>query len=535
LSPPNTFYSALLMLSGGVCLFVGAIIFRPRRIVNGTFSLLALLSALAWWDITYAFFWAGMPASTPYFWLDITYVGVVIVPVALFIFTLQISNRSKWLRRPVKALLYGVPAIVLLALFTDPYHGLFFGAERPENSGFILNAGPVFWFNVAFSYILILAATVVLILAYQNSAGMYRKQIGLVLFGMAVTWLNSIIFVMGIRLLPGADNTPFSFTIAALAFAFALLRFHLLDVVPVARDLLVERMSDGLLVIDEQNRVVDINKTARRLLKISRDVIGRSSDEVFAHWEPAHLKALHTPDAHFEIEVVGNPATYLEANVTLLPGKKGRLAGRLVLFHNITNLKDVQNELRYLARHDPLTGSVNRRYFMELAHKELLRARRYQRPLSLVLIDLDEFKKVNDMHGHQAGDQALMILKGICDQGIRAMDVFARLGGEEFALLLPETDQDAAYLIAERLRDMLEKTTIKSGSHRFKVTMSMGVTEIHRHKDETIDTMLTRADRALYRAKAGGRNLVLRWQAEGKENHHEGHQHQRRPKTHTGK
>ena len=153
---------------------------------------------------------------------------------------------------------------------------------------------------------------------------------------------------------------------------------------------------------------------------------------------------------------------------------------------------------------------------MELAKRELSRAKRYRRSLALILMDLDNFKKVNDTYGHQAGDQALLTLKKVCTKGTRTVDIFARLGGEEFVLMLPEIDQDLAASIAERLREALEKTVIRSGSHRFKVTVSMGVTECGLQKDDTLDAMLSRADKALYRAKESGRNRVLIWQAERK-------------------
>jgi diguanylate cyclase (GGDEF)-like protein len=176
----------------------------------------------------------------------------------------------------------------------------------------------------------------------------------------------------------------------------------------------------------------------------------------------------------------------------------------------------IQNELHLLANRDSLTGTVNRRHFMELAKRELSRAKRYRRDLALVLMDLDNFKMVNDTYGHQAGDQALLALKRICTKGTRTVDTFARLGGEEFVLMLPEIDQESAAGIAERLRATYANTMIRSGSHKFKVTISMGVTGCCMQKDDTVDAMLSRADKALYRAKKLGRNRVLIWQAERK-------------------
>ena len=515
MSPPNILYSAALLIAGGVCLFVAAIILTRRRVTGAT-ALLTLLSALAWWDITYAIFWADVPGPNPNFWLDITYLGVVTVPPALFVFSLQLANLTHWLKRPLAVLIYLVPVIVLILFFTDPYHGFFFAGRRKENVAYILDAGPVFWFNVAFSYALILFATILFVRTYLRSSGVYRKQVGLVIFAMSIPWVNSIIFMLGINPLPGADNTPFSFTIAAVAFAYSLLRHHLLDVVPVARDVLIEKMADGVLVLDSQNRVVDINQTAKTLLNVSEDALGLPAEQMLSHLGAKCRDAFSSQRSDFNVELKGNITTYLEAKSTPIRDQKNNLLGRLIVLHDITKLKGIQNELRLLASRDSLTGAVNRRHFMELAKRELTRAKRYKRSFALILMDMDGFKKVNDTYGHQAGDQALLMLKRICTQGTRIVDVFARFGGEEFALMMPETSLDSAAIIAERLRATLESTVIKSGSHKFNVTISMGVTECGRRKDDTLDAMLSRADKALYHAKEKGRNQVQILRAERK-------------------
>ncbi|HNO32640.1 MAG TPA: diguanylate cyclase, partial [Anaerolineales bacterium] len=309
---------------------------------------------------------------------------------------------------------------------------------------------------------------------------------------------------------------PFSFTIAAAAFTYSLLRYHFLDVVPVARDVLIEKMSDGVLVVDDQHRIVDINPAAQNLLQLKEDMLGQTVEQAFWGWPSRDRETLISSKGNTNIEIPGKSVTYLNAQTTPIFDHKERLIGRLIVFHDITRMKSIQNELHLLANRDSLTGVVNRRHFMELAKRELSRAKRYRRSLALILMDLDNFKKVNDTYGHQAGDQALLTLKKVCTKGTRTVDIFARLGGEEFVLMLPEIDQDLAASIAERLREALEKTVIRSGSHRFKVTVSMGVTECGLQKDDTLDAMLSRADKALYRAKESGRNRVLIWQAERK-------------------
>lgn len=502
------------MIAGTICLFVALLVLQTRRTATGSFALISLLLALAWWDITYAVFWADVPGPTKFFWLDITYIGVVFAPVALFIFSLRITHRSKWLKSPLLALICTVPIVVLIILFTDPQHGLFFAGKRMENSAYIQDGGPVFWFNVIFSYSLVLLATILLIRTFLRSSGMYRKQIGMVLLGLMVTWLNSIIFVLGINLLPGADNTPFSFTIAGIAFAYALYRYRLLDIVPVARDVLIEQLSDGVLVLDAQNRLVDINPAAAAMLDVPPEALGEPLDQALSHWKRGERDLLmhSNPDAVFEMPVKAN--MHVEVRGAPLTDNKGRRIGRLVVLHDISRLKNTQNELKKLATRDWLTRVFNRGHFMELAEREILRAKRYKRKLSLVMMDLDHFKNVNDTYGHQAGDQVLIALAEICRRVTRKMDVFARLGGEEFALLLPEVSQRTAVQTAERLRESFALTGMEAEGEVFHVTISMGVTEFGRKQTDTLQEMLHRADRALYQAKERGRNCVVLWKTD---------------------
>jgi diguanylate cyclase (GGDEF)-like protein/PAS domain S-box-containing protein len=503
-----------LLLAGTTCLLVAVIIAYVRRAATGALALTVLLLALAWWDITYAVFWAGTPGPTKYFWLDVTYLGAVTVPAALFIFSLRLTNLQDLLKRPFIIFIYLEPIFVLASLFTDPYHGLFFAGKRVENSAVILDAGPVFWFNVVYSYALTLLATIFIVRAFLRSSGIYRKQLGVVLLGISFTWLNSIIFVLGLNPLPGADNTPFSFTITALAFAFAIGRYQLFDLIPVARDNLIEKMSDGLLVIDTHNRIVDMNPAAQNMLDIDKNIFGKPVEEVVRRWYQYEKESFNFTQAQTEIALGGKQKKHVDMQVTPITDGKGKSLGRLIVLHDITKLKLIQNELYILANNDSLTGASNRGYFMELANREIMRAIRYKRKLSLVLIDMDAFKKVNDTYGHASGDQALITLKKICTKGTRKMDIFARLGGEEFAILLPETSQETAAELAERLRIILASTNIQSDSAEFKVTASVGVTEFGIQKEDTLEGMLHRADKALYKAKADGRNRVVTWKSE---------------------
>lgn len=178
------------------------------------------------------------------------------------------------------------------------------------------------------------------------------------------------------------------------------------------------------------------------------------------------------------------------------------------LTHHKSNLENVvllrTKQLEKLASIDDLTQIYNRRKFFELVECELGRTSRYQRPLSIIMIDIDYFKNINDQFGHQAGDLTLQILSKLISDTIRTTDIFGRVGGEEFALALPETTKNAARDFAERIRLCVEKENFPSVE---KITLSLGVTQFN--TEDTKDSVFNRADIALYGAKEAGRNKVV--------------------------
>jgi diguanylate cyclase (GGDEF)-like protein len=161
-----------------------------------------------------------------------------------------------------------------------------------------------------------------------------------------------------------------------------------------------------------------------------------------------------------------------------------------------------------MATTDHLTRAYNRRFFFDVAEKEVKRAVRKQSPLSLLLFDVDKFKAVNDTYGHHHGDEVLIGISSVCSEMLRGEDVFARFGGEEFAVLLPETGIDEATVIAERLRKLVSEHTVSDKGKTISVTISVGVASWQSGKSLDINTLLNQADQAMYHSKASGRNQV---------------------------
>ncbi len=172
----------------------------------------------------------------------------------------------------------------------------------------------------------------------------------------------------------------------------------------------------------------------------------------------------------------------------------------------------LQDELRHLASRDPLTNLFNRRAFEETALKAMGLSRLTSQPVSLMLMDLDRFKAINDDHGHKAGDQVLLAFAGHLDDHSRLADLTCRFGGEEFLILLPDTSLAEAQTIAERLRSSWQEKTISIEKVGVQVTVSIGVAELEQDQDESLFDLIDRADQALYQAKTQGRNRVVGWE-----------------------
>ncbi|MCY6371669.1 GGDEF domain-containing protein [Clostridium ganghwense] len=169
-------------------------------------------------------------------------------------------------------------------------------------------------------------------------------------------------------------------------------------------------------------------------------------------------------------------------------------------------LEEKNKLLEKLASTDSLTGIYNRRFFVELAKKELYEIKRYNKTDTLLILDVDNFKQINDEYGHMYGDKALKAFSKVCSSEIRGGDIFGRIGGEEFAIILTNTSINNAVTFAERLRNLVSKIEIEVQNKKFSLTISIGITNIL--PDESIYKVMSMADKALYEAKGKGRNRV---------------------------
>ena len=274
---------------------------------------------------------------------------------------------------------------------------------------------------------------------------------------------------------------------------------------------LADRMSSVYHGARCAEKMKDINRTLGRVYGFGEEDINQLIDEVAGK----SVEIL----SYFEIDA-GNMKPYsqllLEANEEL--GKLNVSYEQLILELKRSKetaerlameLQTANEKLRDLATKDGLTGLFNHRYFQEALDTEISRAIRYQNPLSLVLLDIDHFKKVNDTYGHPAGDTVLKVISAIIQKTVRESDLVARYGGEEFAAVLPETDLKGAAILAERLRRAVEAIDIPANEQVIKVTISLGVTTYNLAAgSDGKAALIAAADKGLYHSKESGRNKL---------------------------
>ncbi len=176
----------------------------------------------------------------------------------------------------------------------------------------------------------------------------------------------------------------------------------------------------------------------------------------------------------------------------------------------LDSLEEAQKELKEQVNHDYLTGLYNRRYLSSVSEELIKLAKRNKKYISIIIIDIDYFKNINDNFGHNVGDQVLKYLSGLFNESTRESDIVARIGGEEFAILLPDTDKDSAYIMAEKIRKVVQsKPFVYDENITINITISAGVNDVNPDVDKSIDMTIDRADKALYKAKHSGRNMVV--------------------------
>ncbi len=501
------------LLGVALSLSVAAYAWRRRRGPAWPW-LVGLGLTVAWWCAGQGFYYVMNDAS----WRDLLgqlqYLGIATTPVAWFGVAMAATGRKAWATAKALAALLAVPAFTIAMVLTNEAHHLFWRSYQSMTGGVlkpVIVYGPLFRIHTVYSYGLCVLGVIFLASRFAASPH-YRASLVAVIAGPATVAAGNVLQLSGHNPLP-VDPTPASFAIAFAFIGWAVLRHRLLELTPMARGVAIESLRDGIIAVDDRGRAVDLNPAARRLLgEKATEALGRPLGELLEL--PAELAngSLLTVAGGRRVEVHRSQLQGEEAaggSVVVLRDVTVEREAQEALLRAQSELQAANAELARLARTDALTGLANRRHLEERFAEELARARRHRRPLALLLVDLDHFKRLNDEHGHLVGDGVLAAVGRELQRLARAADVAARYGGEELAMLLPETDHEGAAEAGRRAWSALRELVHRGPQGTtLRVTASVGAAALA-SSDTSLSDLVARADGALYHAKAAGRDRVM--------------------------
>jgi diguanylate cyclase (GGDEF)-like protein len=535
-----------LSASALIAVIVGVVAWRRRHTASAGPALVHSMVGVAIWCLCDLGARVSTTLTSQLLFEHVLYVGVVLIPAGCLILAFEISGRGDVLSRRTRRLLLVHPILTLAAVATNPWHQLFINGGRVVGSDPVeldWHRGPLFWAHTAYSYVVLAIAILVLAGGWARAPRAFRRQMSSALAASLVPLLFNAVNQFQLIDVGRLDLTPIAFTVTGVLFAWALFRQQLLDLIPVARDGVIDTMGDGVVIVDRYGRVADLNPAAAALFgrgggRLGLVAVGDSATDVFTGW-PGVLPL--SGDRQHEVRV-GAGSGIVDVRVTRLLDRVGRAAGHLLVLRDVTESRQAERalaaanavlrdqlveierlraELEQQAIRDALTGLFNRRYLDEMLVRELARAAREEYPVSIALLDVDHFKSVNDTFGHAAGDRMLVAIGGLLTGGVRAGDVACRYGGEELLVVLPNAGRDIAAARAEQWREMCADLRVSAGPEDIpgeethdedrrdiSVTLSIGVATFPGDGTDAA-TLLAAADRALYAAKAGGRNRVV--------------------------
>lgn len=688
----NTVNILALLVSSAVSLRIAFYAWR-RRTAPGATAFTATALACSFWMLVYLFEITSQRFSTKVFWDNLHLLLGAVLPGTLLLFVIGFTRRSSRLSPLLIIFFFIQPAITLVIMLAgDPGGMIRRNASLTPAQGLFTTLtyayGGWYWVTAVFSALLFLVSVLLLAEYIWHGSSLYREQAAILLFATLIPLAASLFSLLQYPPFNRDYLVHISFAFGIVLIAWALFRYRFLDISPLAHEVIIDNLQDGVIVIDHQNQLVDINQSARDILQVNDHLTaGLKLEEAIPNWIQTINAFIASSQTSLEVKREAQGRHY-ELTGTLLKNQHGNPLGRIIVIRDITirkqaeemaqqahqlaeestnelailfhlaetlnqtltpekaleaglelvakqfnaqagwfltltsdnkavlaaaynippyldlavykdqawplclclretlagrlenpirvvncermeRVKDLQPELprhhlsipvraagevvgifnlvlsanqtydeteikllsaigdqfggaierarlfrevHILATTDALTGLNNRRHFFELAEIEIARVMRYHHPLSVAMLDVGHFKKINDNYGHLTGDQVLKVVAQICKREVRKIDILGRYGGEEIIILMPETTQLSALQAMERLRQTIEAASIDSVRGAISATVSIGMASLTESDSLDLEKLIDRADQALYQAKNSGRNQVRTWE-----------------------
>ncbi|RPI32422.1 MAG: GAF domain-containing protein, partial [Chloroflexota bacterium] len=344
-----TAYILPLILSAAIASILWFYSWKHRQVTGaGPFATIMLLMAA--WSLLYAAEFASSTLGMKLFWSNLASVCFILVPLVMFTLAVQYTGRGLWLTRTRLSLLSIVPVATILLYWTDGLHHLVRQAIFLDTSGpfpaLVSTPGPWFWVHAFYSYLLLMISIIMLGLALMHTPTIYRGQTSVILAGLALPFLVNILFVLGIVVFPGIDPTPVVFSVSGIIMAWGLFRLRLFDIAPIAYAMVIEALSDGAIMLDRHNRVIDLNPVAQKILGHSASLlVGKPVVEALKDWPD--LIGLSQSSTELQIEaawkVVDEQRFFEVRSKPLII--RNRFVGMVITLHDVTERKRAEHEI----------------------------------------------------------------------------------------------------------------------------------------------------------------------------------------------
>lgn len=441
-------------------------------------------------------------------WTAIQYVGMAFSTPLGLLFIMQYLG-FHLTRKKIMALL-AIPFISLIMVVTNDIHHFHYRVFEIDP---ILGEPYVhqeigIWYIIhgIFTFGCMFVSFLLVLIHWKETTKAYRQQLIALMCGQLIPMITAFIYLLGLTP-QGVDPVPMVLWASSFLYLWSINSSRLFRVMPVAKDAIFHSINDGVIVLDESARLIEFNQACNKVFpQLTRSMIGRDIGETWLEVTgqpmPFTLEAVvNTQD----IEIVLSDHTYQVRVTELQHVNHGK--GLLLIFTDITELKELQRQLEQLAFYDELTQIYNRRAFFQQCNQAYSEARESSSAFTVILMDIDHFKNVNDTYGHAIGDQLLVHVVKVCQSVLKKGELFARYGGEEFVLALKDSTLLEGQALANLLCNSVESQPLMTTEGAIRATISCGVAEGTKGQ-ETLYQLLNNADKALYAAKQAGRNRV---------------------------
>lgn len=496
----------LLVAAIITCFFTAYILTRGRSSYIRIFS--ALVFCCCIYLLGYLLEFCSTDLEQMYFWNQIQYFSIPFFACLWLLVALLYTKRISILRGWHFTLLFLIPLLTFFFRLTNSFHHLYYQAwEVQQFNGhalLILEKGPWYYVHTVYIFLAMICTNILYYLEYRRSSRYDQFRCLILLTASLLPCMGIVLNIYFFREL-GIDYAALFIPISIILMIIATLKYDFLEIKILADEAIFDKNSDGMVLLDKKLRVMDYNKAAQNIffalgIRLQNypveNILGRQQELLEI------MKSEDSREFHFN---QGGQDKFFEISSVVLNNSSERNVGMLKSIRDITVRKKLQESLKFLATIDGLSGLCNREHFMHLARMEFERVKGSNQVFSLMMMDVDYFKTINDTEGHAAGDQVIREMGRLIPQGFKNTDIFGRLGGDEFMVLMTNTSLDEARLVVEKFRETVEKTRVVYQNQEIRLTISAGLVSYF-PEAQGVEELLKYADEAMYQSKTLGRN-----------------------------